>query len=183
MTVRQGTKYGPEYVTALKKQVPGIVSLGDDRPLQSEFFGWHAKIELFAPWNKDLRPFLFFDLDTYVPGNLSPFNDLDLTQFWMIDDFNRPKFGESGILLVPDSEISDKIWNDRFQMNLGEGDGAFFRNFSHLRLNDAISGIYSYKLHAKAKMPHDARIICFHGKPKPPETDGWSQRYWTLMTT
>ena len=179
LSVREGTKYGPEYTFALKQQVP-VICLGDDRPLRSGLKGWFAKIELFAPWNADLRPALFFDLDTYVVGDLSPFEDLDHSKLWMINDFNIPERGESGLLLVPDSPITDTIWQNRQQM--WNTDGEYLRQFEHQRLN-VVDGIYSYKLHCKEGIPEGARIICFHGRPRPHETQGWAQDYWTTITS
>lgn len=180
LSVRQGTKYGPEYTHALKSQVKGLVCLGDDRALRTDFQGWHAKIELFAPWNEYLRPCLFFDLDTYVIGDLSPFETLDQTKFWLIADFNQPKQSESGVMLIPKNV--EAIWDDRERLRKMRTDGEFFRSFQHQRLN-TISGIYSYKLHAKEKLPEDARIICFHGKPKQPETTGWGKAFWNLHSS
>lgn len=181
LSVREGTKYGPEYTFALKKQVP-ITVLGDDLPLRTDFKGWFAKIELFAPWNAHFRPFMFFDLDTYLIGDLKPFEGLDLTQFWLIDDFNRPHLGESGVMIVPNSRISDHIWEKRGELRKLSSDGEFFRQFPHKRLNRAVSGIVSYKKHARRQIPENSRIICFHGKPKPHETRGWSKTHWTSLT-
>jgi len=178
VTVRQGDKYGYEYTEKLKHQVPGLICLGDDRPLQSDLQGWHAKLELFAPWNRDLRPLLFFDLDTYVVGDLSPFDKIDHSRFWMINDFNVPRRGESGLLLVPDAAISSLIWVGR--ENMKSTDGAYLRNFPHNRLNE-VDGIVSYKNHCRNGIPAGARIICFHGQPKPANVEGWAGDYWNEL--
>lgn len=176
LTVRQGKKYGPEYTQALKSQVPGLVCLGDDVPLRYGFTGWWAKMEVFAPENRCLRPCLFFDLDTYVLGDLSPFHSLDLRQFWLIDDFNRPDLGESGLFIAPRDGLSHEIWRQADASMIGE-DGAFLRTFPHRRLNTEISGIMSYKNHCRDG-PGDSRIVCFHGKPKPHDTKGWAKDFW-----
>lgn len=180
VTVRQGEKYGPEYVTALKNQVPGLVCLGDDRPLRENWQGWFSKIEVFAPWNADLRPCLFFDLDTFVLGDLSPFDELDHSQFWLIDDFNIPENGESGLMVVP--RDVDVIWSARDRLRGEKSDGAYLRKFPHRRLNREISGIRSYKRHCRDS-PGDARIVCFHGRPKPPDTEGWAKDLWTYQSS
>jgi len=183
LSVRQGTKYGPEYTTALKNQVKGLVCLGDDRPLRTRLSGWYSKFELCAPWNADLRPALFFDLDTYVVGSLDVFDDLDHSQFWMINDFGKKSRAESGILLIPDAPVSDSIWTCHETHDNRVGDAAYFGQFPHQRLNDEISGIYSYKHHCREKKPDDARIICFHGRPNPPDTDGWALQHWITNTS
>jgi hypothetical protein len=35
------------------------------------------------------------------------------------------------------------------------------------RWQDVAGGIYSYKAHCSRGVPADARVICFHGKPRP----------------
>lgn len=167
-----GEIYDERYVTALKNQVPDLVVIGHDRPLLCDYHGWLAKIELFAPHNRDLRPFLYLDLDTYVTGSLDI--NVDTEKLWLIDDFNRPEWGETGIMVVP--ENTDEIWWRRAEM--WRSDGEYIRQFPHERLNSVVSGIYSYKLHCQDEMPDDARIICFHGRPKPHQTDGWAGKFW-----
>ena len=177
VSVRAPPKYTFEYTHALKQQIPAIV-LGDDLPLRSNLRGWHAKLELFAPWNKILRPLLFFDLDTYI-FNVEPLKQVDRTKFWMINDFGRKEFGESGIMLVPDDdELCERIYTE----NIQGPDGAYLRNFPHKRLNNAVDGIYSYKHHCKDNLPDDATIVCFHGVPKPHETTGWAKDHWNSLT-
>ncbi len=181
VAVRQGIKYGPEYSEALRKQLPGVVILGDDRPLMTNFYGWHSKIELFAPWNADLRPCLYVDLDTFILGDLAVFDLLDDTKLWLIDDFNRPDIGETGVMVIP--EDTTDIWLQRNQMH--GTDGEYLREFEHLRLNRVVSGIYSYKLHCTPDyVPEDARIVCFHGKPKQADlTEGWGYELWNTLKT
>src|SRR5579863_8469105 len=88
--VRQGTKYGPEYVTRLRAMVARHLTLGtegkfvcftdqgDDlgpgietRPLPDDLKGWWCKLWLFSP---GLFPendrIVYFDLDTVIIGDL-----------------------------------------------------------------------------------------------------------------
>lgn len=176
LSVRQGDKYGPEYTEALKKQAPGLIVLGDDRPLQTDLKGWLAKFEVFAPWNRDLRPCLFIDLDTYIPGDLNPFNDLNHSHLWLIDDFNVPKRGETGLFIAPKDGISSELWLNHPQHGT---DGEYIRQFEHKRLNPVVSGIKSYKKHCKDGP--SGRIICFHGQPKPHNAKGWAKAYWNSL--
>lgn len=183
VTARWGDKYGPEYVTALKNQVPGLVCLGDDRPLLSNYEYWWCILEPFAPWNADLRPALWIDLDTYI-FDARPFDNLDPFHFWMIRDFNRPDEGECGLMLVPDSPISDLIWTSRPEKPIPRSPaGAYLRQFPHRYIQDRIDGIYSYKKHCIDQLPADAVACCFHGRPKPPETKGWSHNHWSTCLT
>ncbi len=160
--------------------MPGIVILGDDRPFRTDLTGWHAKMELFAPWNADLRPAIYFDLDTFVLGSLEPFKRLDKAQLWLIDNFNQPRDGESGVMLIP---YNEKLCADIFTEDISGPDGPYIQSFPHRRLNREISGIYSYKNSCREKCPDDARIICFHGEPKPTTLkDGWAKDYWTTTS-
>lgn len=181
VAVRHGDKYGIEYSHALRVQVPGITILGDDGPFQTELTGWHTKLELFAPWNKDLRPAIYFDLDTFIFGSLEPFERLDKTQLWLIDNFNQPRTGETGLMLIPDN---DALCQRIFTTDITGPDGPYIQGFPHRRLNREISGIYSYKNHCREACPDDARIICFHGFPKPTDLKkGWGKIYWNNLFT
>ena len=177
VTARWGDKYGPEYVAALKKQVPNLICLGDDWPFRTRLEYWWCKLEWFAPWNRGLRPAVWIDLDTYV-FHVEPFKTLDPTKLWMIDDFNKPKNGESGLLLIP--KDVDHIWDAVVTKNSNwrSPDGTFLSQFAHQRMNRAIDGIYSYKRHCRDHKPDDAIVCCFHGQPKPPGTKGWALDYW-----
>lgn len=184
LSVRHGNKYGPEYTEVLKKQVPGLIVLGDDREFLNpgRYIGWWSKLEIFAPENRDLRPCLFIDLDTFV-FDLTPFEDIDHEQFWMINDFHLPKIGESGLFIAPKYGISDQIWEQAEHLASqgpfqGE-DGRFLRQFPHKRLNDVISGILSYKVDL-VDSPR-GRIVCFHGRPKMPDAEGWAKDRWNTL--
>ncbi len=143
-----------------------------------EYPGWWSKVELFRPDLADLRPMLFMDLDTFPMGGLSPLLELDSSQLWLINDFNRPEKGQTGLMVVPgDENLCQQIWEQSggVARGTGEPDARLMRKFPHKRIQDAVDGIYSYKAHGLASAPPaDARIVCFHGKPKPWDLqDGW----------
>jgi hypothetical protein len=163
--------------------VPGITVLGDDRELQSGLKGWWSKLEIFAPWNDDLRPCLFIDLDTYILDLtvLSEFSELQ-DGLWLLNDFNRPHMPESGIFVAP--RDGDSIWQGAGRAQQAHrGDGPYLGTFPHKRLQPVIAGIRSYKVDQLYDSPKDARIVCFHGKPKPHDTEGWAAQYWTTLTS
>lgn len=184
--------YPDEYVTSLKYQfaecghhlhVLGNGKYFDDWLRTSWLTGWGAKIEWFAPYNAHLRPAVVFDLDTFVVGDLNPFLDLDGSKLWLIRQFmSRTDLGESGIFVAPDDfALCQKIWERANGWDFKRGDGALLREFPHEFIPDVVDGIYSYKAHGlgdKALPPDDARVICFHGKPKPPDTAGWAYKHW-----
>lgn len=175
-----------EYVTSLRHQFAPheITVLGNgadyDAKLIWPFTGWASKIEWFAPWNKPLRPAVVFDLDTYV-FDPEPFLALDPTRLWMIRQFYQtPGLGESGIFVAPDNDdLCARIWQAAKTWDFKRGDGALMRQFEHSFIPDVIDGIYSYKVHhLQNGYPADARAVCFHGAPKPPQTDGWAKDRW-----
>lgn len=193
IVVRQGKAYGPEFVTALERQVyensrvpPRFVCLSDGqneaetRQLQQGWPGWWSKLEVFAPWNEDLRPCLFLDLDTYVMGDI---NDLLLEsgRFMMLRDFNMPERGQSSVMLIPkDTNHIWAVFNEKPQMWMEKyragGDQAYLDGFKEGFIQDSFGGIYSYKKHCR--MGPQGRIVCFHGKPKPPHVEGWAKDFW-----
>jgi len=186
VTAIWGDKYSDEYVTALRKQVPGIIVLGRDRPLTQpeKYTHWWCKLSAFAPENRDLRPCLFIDLDTYILGELECFLALDLSKLWLIRDFYKPTTSNSGLFIVPDDILADIIWKNstRHDMSPRHGDGNYLASYPHKILNDHVSGIRSYKADNLYDDRGDTRICCFHGAPKPHETEGWAQEYWQCMS-
>lgn len=183
ITVRWGNKYSEDYVYALKAQVPQLkvltVETGDLRePMR--FHSWFSKLEVFRPENRHFRPCLFIDLDTFVIGSLAPFFKLDDTKLWLIRDLFQPeKRSNSGLFIAPEYGISDTIWERAQSLDMSRGgDGDFLNSFEHEKLQDYVSGILSYKAHQLYEGPKNARIVCFHGRPKPADTDGWAQEHW-----
>ena len=187
ITAIWGDKYSDDYVTAIRRQVPGITVLGRDRLLlePTTYTYWWCKLEIFRPENADLRPCLFIDLDTFILGSLDPFFELDHRYLWLIRDFTHPDTqSNSGLFIMPDDPISDLIWerSKRTDRSPSHGDGDYLKHFQHKRLQDAVTGIRSYKVDKLQDDPRDTRICCFHGFPKPDKTEGWAQEYWQCMS-
>ena len=193
ITAIWGNKYSEDYVTALKRQVPGleVLRVGNGLLEPNKYTGWWCKLEVFRPENEHLRPCLFIDLDTYVFGSLAPFEELDLTKFWMIRQFkdlrspSTKKRSNSGLFIAP--KDCDEIWThanaiDFDHGNRGKGDGDFLSQFPHEIIQEHVSGIMSYKCDRLEREKPDCRIVCFHGRPRLHETEGWAKDYWTSMT-
>ncbi|HEX6924342.1 MAG TPA: hypothetical protein VF167_02880 [Longimicrobiaceae bacterium] len=191
--LRSGGEYRPEHVTALRDgirhylpgarfrclsdvPVPGVETI----PLRCSWPGWWAKLELF-------RPGLFFgrlvyiDLDSVVVGDLS-----DLAaysgHFAMLSDFFHPERPASGVMAwEADCDEARRVWeafmaDTALAMRIRGGDQAFIRAVMGdgvARLQDAVPGIVSYKVHCKEGVPPDARLVCFHGRPRPWDTELW----------
>lgn len=178
----QSEKYPESYVRALKSQIPGLTVLtqGDGLYESDRYRGWWAKLEVFRPENRPLRPCLCVDLDTFV-FDVEPILALDPERLWLIREFlGTRRRAESGLFIAPRDGISDLIWEGAKRLELHDrlGDGAFLRTFPHSFIPDHVSGIYSYKAHCRESVPGDARVICFHGKPKPHQCGGWAEEYW-----
>lgn len=203
--VRQGTAFGPEYIDLMASQLgETYLCLTDQHsefstprryPLKTGLQGWWAKMELFAPWNEHLRPFLFLDLDTFIVGDISEIRraceDISSTPyagegFEMLADFNKgANYGASGVMII--GKKQDHIW-DAWQKNpdtsIQGGDQAFLSRFPHGILQAQFPNqIYSYKLDCRQRPK--GSIVCFHGKPKPHELghgDGWAYEHWLKHT-
>ena len=108
----------------------------------------------------------------------------------MLRDFYRPHYGASGLMLLKNG-INHWIWN-RFEAKRGHyetnfhGDQEAINVIMHNEdkrpdfMQDLFPNkIVSYKVHCQNKIPADAAIICFHGRPRPHEADNaWIREYW-----
>lgn len=187
VTAIWGDFYGEaeRYVRALRAQVPGLVVLGRDVPLRDpgQYRGWWCKLEVFRPENADLRPCLFIDLDTFILGDLSPLLAVDPARLWLIKNFYQPEKSNSGLFVAPNTELSDQIWGgserlDTHTHGRGMGDGDYLATFPHSRLTDEFDDIRSYKADQLYDDPRDSRVVCFHGRPKPHQAEGWAGDYF-----
>jgi hypothetical protein len=140
---------------------------------------WWSKMELFRP---DIKgDILYFDLDTVICNNLQDIYDMCFNNPFpiMIAPFHT-QIG-SGVMWLPEN-YRGMIWNKwvenpeyRMQKYKGRGDQAFITNiyrpilleFQKIQTNC----IVSYKCHCRGSVPDGAKIICYHGKPRPHETN------------
>lgn len=202
--LRSGPLYNPRWVHALRRGVAAhlkapheFVVLTDtpdafDRGIRAEGLhlglpGWWSKIELFRPGLfPGGRQVLYLDLDTLVVGELDQLAGCN-ARFAMLSDFYRPHIAESGVMSFTAGE--NRIW-DMFQVDPAtsmkvHADGRFIARCEPNadRLQDLYPGqIASFKVHAKAGPPADARLICAHGVPKfnQPEA-GWAHHAWGAL--
>lgn len=191
--LRSGGDFDAEYVERLRdgvaKHLPlphrflclSNVPVPCERiPLEHDWPNWWSKMEMFRP---DIDgDFLFFDLDTVIVGDLTEI--AQTRQLTMLTDFKAPADLASGVMYLPWFERS-AVWRKwiadpaRYRAaNKGVGDGGFLRDFwksRPARWQDEVPGqIVSYKEHVRVsgKVPDDARVVCFHGVPRP-RTIGW----------
>ena len=177
--------YTAAHLTSLRNQLARvghtITIIGADLPLyhQPAFAGWWSKMLVYAPEYAHLRPALALDLDNFVLKPLTPILDLDPTKLWLIRKFlSRTHEGEMGLCTVPDSPLSDAIWQAALTNDKRKPPGDLVIKFPHDFMVDVVPGIYSYKVHCRRACPEDAMAVLFHGTPKPPDVDGWALDRW-----
>lgn len=124
------------------------------------------------------RPMIFVGLDTVILGNI------DKQAQWALEHFGElalPKhpyepWSINGVVLFGGG--NPDIYN-RWD---GENDMDWMRSFPHSRIDDLWPGrVVSFKAHVRKKpFPQDARIVYFHGDPKPNELDNepWVKLHW-----
>lgn len=197
--LRGGGEYRPEHVCVLYNQVkrfygaieiPRFVALTDqpinypgieERPLTSNWPGWWSKMELFTAAHDDLGDILYVDLDTMVFGSIDTL--LGVGKLTMLADFYKPQRLNSGVMFLPkiDRPEVQAAWledpkgiRERFK-----GDGDFLNALwlgKAATWQDELPGqVCSYKVHVRKqkKVPAHAKLVCFHGKPRPWESPLW----------
>lgn len=153
-------------------------------PLLHNFPGWWSKIELFRPNLVPNERIIYFDLDKFILKNIDDI--VSRTESFIgLRDFGRnaslrEHYFASAIL----SWINDGRYNfifNEFDYELHHrrfrGDQDYFsymmakyeRPFTYWQ--DIVDGIYSYKLHILTGLAkkQNAKIVCFHGRPRPNE--------------
>ncbi|MFQ0812365.1 hypothetical protein AVM02_03075 [Brucella anthropi] len=186
--LKSGGEYKPEHVYRLcaqaQKHAPDLkfVCLADVE-LDIEYVkllygwpGWWSKMEMFRPGLFD-KPFLYLDLDSTIIGSLA--NISARQRLTVLSDFYCPQHIGSGLMLVtPDAaKRAWQAWIASPQMHMREcvtrarwGDQGFLEGIwtDMDRWQNVLPGeIVSHKVDCQLKTPKTAKIICFHGKPRP----------------
>jgi hypothetical protein len=169
--------------------------------------GWWSKMNLF----RLSGPVLYFDLDTIITGSIDELAQAvidsrklvllrgfyrgdrctgvmgwsaNVSTGWITEAFERD-------LLNPPVYI-DQSQALRMQCRSGihRGDQEWLdkalktRGVETVAIQDLVSGVYSYKVHVQGKaLPEDARLVCFHGKPRPGDVvdEPWMEEHWQLQ--
>ncbi len=150
--------------------------------------GAWSKLELFRLAGR----VIYFDLDTIILDSIDslvneicPYEDegqdeeLGEGKFYMLKAFKMGEGFASGIMAwTGDWQwlISQfrKIEMDKY----GQWEQRYIKeklwtaDVEIQTINNYLPGIYSYRHHCQDKVPNDARVICFHGLPRPHEI-GW----------
>lgn len=164
---------------------------GDDR----QWPGWWFKAHLYGPWNSN-ESLLYCDLDTRFTG---PLDDVFATKGSIVlRDFYRGGAGIGSGLMRMSNDMRERIWRSWIEAPdvwiramSTRGDQGFLEQFvkqenqlgtptDFERWQDVLPGqIVSYKKDIRdlglAYPPADARVVCFHGQPRPwhLDTSAW----------
>ncbi len=180
------------YTDSVKKPI-NVVGLKILPLPNKEWKGWWAKMNLFAPELKDVRPFLYLDLDTAV---LKSLRDLippeeHQTKFVALRDFYQPTKLASGLMWVPNTEVINTIYaewskNPIASIRKFRGDQNFIASvvsadvfWQDISKPDFIT---TFKPNKKwrVNLPEQSAVVCFHGTPRIPEaakTVQWVKSY------
>jgi uncharacterized Rossmann fold enzyme len=162
-----------------------IIDNVEFRPLHGKLAGWWNKLYLFKDghFNPDDR-IVFFDLDTIITGDLTNIISYG-GEFAILRDFYRPHGLGSGIMAWKGNWGRD-IWEEYERCGFPEivgGDQSWIERCvsSPDILQDIFPGeIVSYKVNAQHFIPSGAKIVAFHGTPKPHECNGWVSKFWKV---
>lgn len=198
--LRSGGEYHQAHVISLRDRVAKFltlpyrfVCLSDvESPhyevirLEHNWPGWWSKIELFRPGLFD-GPVFYADLDTVPVG---PLDDLVqnhrftvLRNFWVGPEHPRIGSGlmawDEDMTMIYRDFAKDPGVADQFKTKEAWGDQGFIQRYAalaHRWQQRRPDQVVSYKLNCKYGVPKDAKIVCFHGRPRPWHTalGGWA---------
>ena len=164
-------------------------------PMQHDWPSWWSKVELFRHGVVDC-PMLYLDLDTVLVGEVQIQNLLSSRpHFAMLQSFWKPDMVGSGVMWFSGDNVQHKVYEkfakqpkayiEHHKRNADGpyvGDQAFVwdaLNREVEQVNDYLPGIKSYKMHCFRRLPADASIVCFHGRPRPTEVEhDWMKEHW-----
>ena len=185
LVCKSGGVYQPKHANWLARQLNTSIYILTDFPsnefvglnvisLKFKWCGWWSKMEIFRPDILPNETFLYLDLDTVVK---------EIDNDWFASEYIRAPKGfrisdkmQSGVMILPYKERLT-IWEEwikspdiHIKENRGDQDFLsktikyidFFKN----------ADISSYKF--TPKKTAGAKIVCFHGNPKPWEVaESW----------
>lgn len=196
--LKVGQAFSADYVNKLRVQVANNVTLpyrficltddptdviADCLPVDPWLPKWWGKLTVFKKDPYGLTgKILFIDLDTIIVDNI----DALLTypsDLCLLKDFTKPDKYGSGIFLLTvgaHTEVWDNFSDSVMEMSHFRlyGDQAWIQAQVKKAETWPTDWCVSYKLHARTEIPQNAKVVCFHGKPRPHEVIGWPERFW-----
>ena len=194
--LRGGGDFLPEHVAALYRGIRRYWPVGrpldfacvtDTRigqygvreiPMVARFPGWFAKTEIFR---YDIPgTLLYLDLDCVITGNLSDLAAIN--ELAVLRDFYRPRGLQTALMVLPEADRR-AAWDAFLQDPAGiiaryRSDQEWLETLwldKAARVQDLVPGVYGYKTDVQGKdVPEDARVVMYHGSPRPWETELWA---------
>jgi hypothetical protein len=189
--LKSGGDFKPSHVQALKRQLEkhapsATFSCFTDmkvegvecRPLKRKWPGWWSKMELFDP---EVRgDILYMDLDTVLVGpldDLTRVNSLAMLRNFYRDGKKLKEGLQSSVMFLPERHrtvawdlfIQHPAWH--MSLYRAGGDQRLLESLwlnTAARLQDLLPGQFvSWKVNCAKGVPPEARVIVFHGKPRP----------------
>lgn len=187
--VRRNLPEGMARFFCLTDDPQGLDSYINVLPLPEDLEGWYGKLYLFKRglFTEGSR-LVFLDLDTLIVGNCRALTEYH-GEFATLRDFYHPERLGPAVILWKAGDLSDSIWDEwaaagkpRNEMgdlwwlnNLDQG--RFARRID--KLQDLYPGVFvSFKKDCNPHAPLGARVVCFHGVPRPHEVGGWVEKIW-----
>lgn len=194
---------GQEYVLRLQEQlrlaltIPHRTYLLTDEPASlyprikvkpAVYRSWWEKLRIFKPGMFPDGMVLFLDLDTIIVDNIDFLGDYT-GHFAIPHDFWRPEGLGPGVMLF-DPEWATFIYEEwsaaGFPQTDPRGDAGWMENLNQGRMRKEVDimqtlwpgAFVSYKTVAINSVPPNAKVVCFHGRPRPHEAGGWVKQVW-----
>lgn len=165
----------------------------DVQPLPVEGLkGWWNKLALFKDGVfPDGDRIVYFDLDTAIVGSLDDIIKYN-SEFAILKDFYRPGGLQSSMMMWCAGSKAVRFW-DKFnswgRVEIEGGDQAMIEDIldgDQLFQEDLLQDLYpqcfvSYKVHSRSMFPSGAKVVVFHGLPRPHEViSGWVPEVWKI---
>jgi SAM-dependent methyltransferase len=162
-------------------------------PLTSGLSGWWNKLEMFVPGKTLSEYIVYFDLDTLIVSNIDDILRLQVDFAalggWHPSDTrgSAENFGSGMMIWKNDGRFSYLFNEYSSDVEYKRGDQQYIvsnlisKQVPYHTLQDLTTGIYSYKRNCLKGVPQDAKVICFHGRPRPHEAQNmvrWVRSYW-----
>lgn len=170
-------------LTDTRRELYGLLGdLGVEKiPLCYHYPRWWSKLELFrSDLLGRLGDILYFDLDTVIVGSLG--DVVKVSYLTLLADFYRPERLASGMMYLP-QDVREEVWRRWWpdaegHMRHFRGDQEFLQGpweAEAERWQNLLPGqVVSYKAHVQRarRVPAGARVVCFHGRPRPWQLKG-----------
>ena len=185
-----GDRYPADYAERWRRSVERNITIPHRTEIvwdEPEFPGWWGKVALF----QRTGPHLWLDLDSVITGSLDVLAgtnaQMRIARNWarsghggcqssvMYWEDARPVYDlfDAAHVQWPPSNENGALWGDQEWITL-------LRDTQRLKVDYfKPEHVVSYKYHCKTRVPDDARVVCFHGDPKPDKVSKkWVKDCW-----